>query len=412
MAEVSLTDALSNVGRVAYGLLGLVVFLWWRRRDQVPRWFWPAVWAATRVGGVVLLFGILRLPAPTDTSETYLHQAQGASQGLLSYRDFSTSMAPLAPYVLALVYRIWSTPYVFVIAACLIEGLLLWLWYRSPPNIASPKAVRIGLGAYLCSALPFTTAVMGQDEIAIALLVGLLFVALDKGAWRVAAVGTGILLLTTKFTSLLFVPFLAWRSGHLFTYATVTFLIATPVNAAFHFAGADLLAPLRFEGSLFTNGNLPFLLSYFSPDWVQDSPLGRAVTLLFVGLFFALCLHYWLRRRPTTPAAFEGIILAQLLLLMIVKKSYHTYLMLVMPALMVLVAERCPRWMPWLLVLTTASVTQQSVYFRLMKYTDLSVWSWTLAPWYERLFVSLDVVMVAGYCALIVALLRTRPAES
>lgn len=405
-------DLLSNFGRAAFGVLGLAVFLWARKRDSVPNWFWCLFWLATRVGAGVLLFAVLGLPAPTDATSTYILQARGALAGQLPYRDFDSSFAPLFPIVLSSFVRVWNSAIVFVVVAILAEGLTLVCWLAFGPRVFPARAAHLGLAACVCSPLLFNTAIMGQDEVGVALLLSLLVIILHHERWLAGAIGSALMLLTTKFTSLLFLPFLAWRSGRLFTFAAVVAAVVGPVYAWYAQVGADIFVPLRFEGGLFTNGNVFFLASYFGSFYVSDPAFGRISLLGLITLLAVLFMYFIRFRRPDTSNLATALVVAQLIFLLLFKKSYHTYLVMVMPLLCFQLATRRPAALPWLLVLATMSVIQQSLFFRQLGFADLSAWHWATAPWSQRLFVVADAGMVAGYAAITALLLGSAPESS
>lgn len=249
-----------NYGRYAYGLAGLLLF--WRRKKISAgfRWLWPAFWVGSRVGGALPLFGMLPLPAPTDTADSCIVQAHGAMAGQLPRRDFDRSFAPLLPLVLAAFSAVWNSPYGFVVAAIVIEAVLLLVWRCFGPQLAPPETCELALAAYLCSALPFNAALMGQDEIGVGLVLP------HRESWRGAAVGSGGMLLITKFTSVLYLPFLAWRSRHEWRFALIFALVALPCYLGLQQqGGADALMVFGYLG-------LAFILSWTSLRAARPAP--------------------------------------------------------------------------------------------------------------------------------------------
>jgi len=401
-----MTDLLSNVGRFAYGLAGLGLYLGFRGRPPARRAFLPGLWMATRIGGFLLLYVFLGLGAPTDTHATYLPQAHAAIAGQVPYRDFNSSFGPLFPFLLAGLTLVRDSPFIFIVAAMLAEGALLLLWSRLGPRLVPPDSSRRALFAYVCCVLPFNTVIMGQDELWIALLLTVTLLLVDRGRWIAAGALTGFALPATKFTSLLMWPFLARGSRNPWRFLALAAAVAAPFYAWIALAGGDILAPIRFEGSLVTNGNLPFLGSLIAPSLF----LGRTAGIAGAAVLSCLLGVWFLRSRRLDPAdtkaTLVAITVAELAFLLLFRKSYHSYLAVVYPALCLLMAARLPRWLPALLILGTLSVTQQSYFFRIMDGGTATSWRLAGSSAGQWLFVLTDLLCVLGYLALGVALVR------
>ena len=124
--------------RVALGLVAGGASLWlvllersWAlSKEQFDRRVYWA-FAASRLGVFSLIFLVLRFAPRGDVPAYYMQQAQWVLGGLVPYRDFVSSYAPLHPYLDAGLISVWHTPLAIMLFSLLAEVLLLPLWMRA-----------------------------------------------------------------------------------------------------------------------------------------------------------------------------------------------------------------------------------------------------------------------------------------
>src|SRR5438309_43128 len=76
------------------------------------------------------LFFVLRFEPRGDIPAYYWREGNKVLSGLLPYRDFPSSYAPLHPYLDAWLIRMWHSPLSIIIFSVCAELVLLPLWLR------------------------------------------------------------------------------------------------------------------------------------------------------------------------------------------------------------------------------------------------------------------------------------------
>ncbi len=301
----------------------------------------------SRLGLYFLIFFGLRLSPRGDIPVFYRPEALAVLVGKLPYRDFASSYAPMHPFLDAVVLRLWDSPLALVLFAILVEALALPVFLRLARCCFSEAHVRRGALLYLASpiSLQFVT-IDGQDNALIALLLGaaLLFLYRDRGLLSGASLAAAVVLV--KFLPLLFAPVLLvgcrqrgrWLAG----FGGVLALGYLP----FAFRHLPLLYPLRAEGQARTASDLPFLLEtafgVSLPGRVADGFLLLGLTGMLWAVWSALRGTARERRLRVT---MSGCVAVALALLLLSKKSWPPYLMLVLfPLCMTVAAAGFSRW--------------------------------------------------------------------
>jgi hypothetical protein len=315
---------------------------WIHRTPQ--RIFNRAVYVAvpfTRLGLFLLVFVVLHVAPRGDIPAFYVPEGHSAILWHVPYRDFPSSYAPLHPFVDAAVLRVWDSPLAIILFAILVECFLLPVWMRAGRLFASEAAVRTAAVLYLTSAVSLQfVAVDGQDNILIALLLGLAVLALSRNRVLLSGALTACGIGLVKFLPLLFVPafFFITRRRFLWLIGLVAVLVLGYLP--FALLHAPLFLPLLIEHALRTASDLPYILeslfAVYPPDFAEDSLLALALLAIL-----ALLARVGLRR-PDSPTALRsistGCIALALALLIFSKKSWPPYLVLVLFPLCLLVS--------------------------------------------------------------------------
>ncbi len=287
---------------------------------------------ASRLGLYWFIFFGLRIPPRGDIPVFYRPEALAALAGKLPYRDFGSSYAPLHPFLGAAVLRLWNSPLAFAMFAILVEAAAFPIFLAVARCGFREREVRLGALLYLASPISLQfVAVDGQDNVLVALLLtaAMLFLFRDRNYLSGASLALAVV--SVKFLPLLFAPVLLlvcrkrarWMAG----FGGVLGLGYLP----FAVLRLPLLYPLRAEGQARTASDLPFLLEAALGGVVP----GRAadLLLLLVLLGVALALGSALQgaeageRMAIATYGCAGMILA---LLLLSKKSWPPYLMLVL----------------------------------------------------------------------------------
>ncbi len=292
-----------------------------------------------------IFFGVffaLHVPPRGDIPAFYFTEAHSLMQHRLPYRDFPSSYAPLHPFLDAGLLLLWNSPIAIILFAILAECLILPVWLRAARLFASESAVRIAAALYITSAISLQfVALDGQDNVVIALLLGLgvLALARQREALSGAFVSSGAVLI--KFLPILFAPafilgarrWLRWLLGFIAVLA-----LGYGIFAAMHL---PIFFPLSQESSLRTASDLPYLLEstagFTPPAFFEDGLL--AFVLLIV---IAVMLRARLRAHAETPLlrlAVFGCSSLNLALLIFSKKSWPPYLVLTLFPLCLLLGD-------------------------------------------------------------------------
>ena len=302
---------------------------WSRRRFDVLAF---SALLASRLSLYLLIFVGLRIPPRGDIPIFYRPEALAVLAGKLPYRDFPSSYAPLHPFLGAAALWVWNSPLALVLFALLVEAVAFPLFLRVARCGFSEGRVRLAALLYLASpvSLQFVT-IDGQDNVLIALLLAVAMLLLYRNRPVLSGASLGLAIVLVKFLPLLFAPVLLmacrqrwrWLAG----FGGVLALGYLPF-AALHL---PLLYPLQAEGQARTASDLPFLLEAI----LGLSLPGRAAdaVLLLVLLGVLLIVGFALRgaaaeRRLSITMA--GCVAMTLALLLLSKKSWPPYLMLVL----------------------------------------------------------------------------------
>ena len=289
-----------------------------------------AAFFLSRLGLFSLVFLVLRISPRGDIPAYYWQEALSVLQGLMPYRDFASSYAPLHPYVDALAVSLWHSPLAIILLSILIEATLLPFWLRFGRELFSERELRTAALLYLTSAISLQfVAVDGQDTVVISVLLTLALFFLSRGRALFSGAAVGFSVASIKFLPLIYAPafFLAFprRWRWVLGFAIPVFI----VYGTFVALHLPILTPLRQEGNLKCAGNIPFLieslLGVTMPSRLWDG-------LLLVA-FAAVFLLVWnVSRTASLPVQLRAITFATaaitLTLVLFSKKSWPPYLML------------------------------------------------------------------------------------
>jgi hypothetical protein len=209
-----MTGAQTLIARTGLGVLsagcGLVAVHVSRFREGSARTFDRAAelaLGASRLGLYVLVFFVLHIAARGDVIGFYFPEAERALHGAVPYVDLLTSYAPLHPYLDGLAVLLWRSPLSIILLAILFELLLLPVWLGLARLLFSEQQVRTATLLYIASPISLQfVATDGQDNVIIAVLLAFAVYCAyrQRAVLSGAAVGLGVIFV--KFLPLLFVP--------------------------------------------------------------------------------------------------------------------------------------------------------------------------------------------------------------
>jgi hypothetical protein len=127
---------------------------------------------ASRLLLFISLFIILGFSAQSDVT-VYYTQAKAVRAGLVPYRDFPLSYAPLFPYINAAAVAVWDSPKSIVLLAVLFELAAFPLWLSISNMLFSEREARLATLLYVTSPVPIVNVcVAGQNQVWVMLALG------------------------------------------------------------------------------------------------------------------------------------------------------------------------------------------------------------------------------------------------
>ena len=303
-----------------------------------------AVFAGSRLLLFGLLFGIFHVQVRGDVTGYYFWQTRLRLQGLVPYRDFRSSYAPLFQDLLGLAYRIRPSPLSLVLLATAAEIAAVWVWLRVARALFRDDVVRTAALFYLLSSisLQFVT-VDGQNNVYIELLIGAMLLCSLRGREALSGAVYALSICAVKFLPLLWLPAIAMFTRRTFAWLAGAAALVIGVYGYFVIGlHAPVLMPLSEEGGLKSAGDLPYVI-----EAVVGHDFGHRCwdLLLLLALGCVMTLTFGRFRRGTR-ASIEGgrelvsLLPVYLLLLMaLAKKSWPAYTVMVLFPLSLVVAQ-------------------------------------------------------------------------
>jgi hypothetical protein len=227
----------------------------------------------SRFGLYGLVFFVLRLTPRGDIPAFYFREAAETMRGLMPYRDFVSSYAPLHPYLDALVLRVWFSPLSIILLSICVECLVLPLWFRAGQGFFSEEEMRRGALWYVTSAISLQyVTIDGQDNVILAVLLALATLLLYRNRALLSGLVFGSGIAAVKFLPLIYAPafFLSIRGR--WRWAVGMAAVAGAVYGAFAWLGVPVFQPLAHETSIHSAGNVPYVI-----DGVTGVFLPRAI---------------------------------------------------------------------------------------------------------------------------------------
>ena len=316
----------------------------------------------SRLGLYFVVFLAAHIAPRGDVPSYYLPEAASVLHGLLPYRDFYSSYAPLHPYLDAIPASLWHSPLSIILFAILAESLLLPLWFRFGRRFLTEAELRSGAILYVTSAvsLQFVT-IDGQDTVMIAVLLTLSLLLLTVRREVLSGISVGASIAAIKFLPVLFVPAFffviprrwRWALGFLLPIAAV-YGVAIGIHL-------PILEPVYKEGSIRSAGNLPYLIETLCGISLPSSLWDGLLIAAFV-IIVSVAVHTARSATPATRLRILAFSIAAitLALLLFSKKSWPPYLMLGLFPICLLIDETSRLHISLFAVLNVFAVLEHS----------------------------------------------------
>ena len=356
-----------------------------------------------RMGFYTLVYVIQGQPVPTDVPMYYYPEALKTLGGLVPYRDFASSYAPLFDYFGAAMISLWNDTRVYVLVAIGVDVLAVPIWLAVGRRLFAEDVVRTAAILYLTNVKALLSVCTGQNQVWIALLLAAaLWLRLrDRPFWSGMMLGLG--LSAVKVLVLVLTP-PVWLAGRRRLIWLVGFAaIPGIVYLSFIALGADVLLPLKNEGHLVTCGNLPFLATLAGFD--ASGWIGAASMAALLAIWASLYLAVWRRGLDLDARRMIHLLTLVLICFMLLsKKAYTGYLVLGMFCVCLTVADRPFSWRDMLVycLFMAATVMEPTLWDRWLPNQDLRLFrQWPSAghPGFVKLavFTSVEIVLLGCY---------------
>ncbi len=380
-----------------------------------------ALYAVSRFLVSIAAFFVLHQKPWADLVTFYVPQAHAVMQGLVPYRDFPSSYAPLNPYIDALLLRLHDSPLSILVFQIVCDIASVPFWIRFLRRCVNEATVRKAALLYLVQPLVIWEICLdGKNQGLISLLLAISFCAVARKE-IVSGVSLSLTWILVKILPLMFVPTLFMGSRKRMRWLLSVAVPSVMVYGAFIMANADVTAAVRKESSLATPQNLPYLFGALTGHDLPGSLLGL-LSLVVVVSAPVVTIRVQLRMEDDRPRLWTMALSAELILLAVMlmnRKSDTSYLgmcFFLLCAFASFDADRGRRAMSGLYALLS-----------LLALPITSFWYWPLnresatllhALWLSGsrnawIMMVMQVLLAASYLGLALGILRTvgEPAE-
>jgi hypothetical protein len=287
-----------------------------------------AFYAASHFLVFVLVFLVLHQKPWADLPAFYVPQAHAVIHGLVPYRDFDSSYAPLNAYLDAVMLRLHDSPLSILIFQIVCDILSLPFWIRFSRRFLSEHTVRKAALLYLIQPLIiWQICIDGRNQGPISLLLGISFYAIGRRE-ILSGVSLSMTWILVKILPVMFVPTLFVATRKRMQWLMGVLMPSVIVYGAFVLMRADVTEGLRKEGAMTTPQNLVYLFGALTgmalPHIVMS--LLSAVVILAVLL---VTIRAQLNAKSESAKLWKMMLGAELILLavmMVNKKSDTSYL--------------------------------------------------------------------------------------
>jgi hypothetical protein len=363
-----------------------------------------AAFISSRLVVYLAIFFVLRIVPRGDVVLFYWPEATSALHHLLPYRDFTSSYAPLHPYLDAAWLHLYPSPLSIIFSAICVEMFVLPLWLHFGRIFLSEQQVRSGALLYLTSvlSLQFVT-IDGQDNVIIAVLLVVSLALVYRSRLFASGVVVGFAASLVKFLPLLYIPVFFIIVSKRWRWLTGACSVLVLVYGGFLLFSIPIFQPLMTEGGMRSAGNLPYLVEGVT-GMTLPSIFWDALALIVLFVVFGLIVS---AARLASPASrlrilTFGFAALTLALVLFAKKSWPPYLMMAFFPICVLVrAEKL--------------MTSIFAVFQLVAVVSMSYWATILSQFSATdfhkglmtrqsnclVFLAIQILLVVGYAWLL-----------
>jgi len=373
------------------------------------------IYAASRFLVFFVAFFVLHQKPWADLVAVYMPQAHAAMQGLIPYRDFASSYAPLNPYVDALLLGFRDSPLSILVFQIVCDIVSVPFWMKFLRRCMREATMRKAALLYLVQPLVIWEICLdGKNHGFISLLLAIAFCEIGRKE-IVSGISFSLTWILVKILPLIFLPSLFMETRKRSKWLVSVVVPSVLVYGAFIAVGADVTSAVRKEGSLATPQNLLYLFGAVTGYNLPGS-LSSLLAIVAVVAAVVVTIKFQKRTKDDSARLWTMALSAELILLVVMlmnKKSDTSYLgmcFFLLCAFSAFEADRGGRTMVGLYALLS-----------LLALPIASFWYWPLnresAPQLHALWLSGDrnawimmvmqTLLVASYVGLTLGILRT-----
>lgn len=373
-----------------------------------------AFYAASHFLLFVLVFFVLHQKPWADLPAFYVPQAHAVIHGLVPYRDFDSSYAPLNAYLDAVLLRLHDSPLSILIFQIACDILSLPFWIGFSRRFLKENVVRKAALLYLIQPLIiWQICIDGRNQGLISLLLGISFYAIGRRE-ILSGVSLSMTWILVKILPVMFVPTLFVATRKRMQWLMSVLLPSVIVYGAFVLVRADVTEGLRKEGAMTTPQNLVYLFGALTGMDLPQVVMSVFSVVVILAVLF-VTIRAQLDAKSETAKLWKMMLGAALVLLAVMlvnKKSDTSYLgmcFFLFCAFVAFEANRGKHAMSWFYaVLSFLCLPIVSFwYWPLERQSAIQLHAMCLAgDWNALIMLAMQVSLVVSYAGLAFGILR------
>src|ERR1700761_8943880 len=230
------------------------------------------------IGFFIVVYVILHQDVTSDVPAYYVPAARSVLDGKIPFLDFTSSYAPLFPYIGAALLSVWNSGKSFALFAMLLNVPTLLLWHSVAKAHFDVRTARETSVLFAASGHVMVQALTGSNQAWLAVAIAGSALLSLRGRDFAAGFVQSLALCSVKFLALLFWPVQWMLAPAKSRWVAGAVVLAALVYGGLAVRGADLLYPLRREAELTSSANLPYFLELFTGSGPSGNRLFDALT--------------------------------------------------------------------------------------------------------------------------------------
>jgi hypothetical protein len=382
-----------------------------RRFDRI----YFTAYAASHFLVFLVVFVVLHEAPRTDLPAYYVPEAHSVMRGLLPYRDFQSSYAPLNPYLDAALLKVHDSSFSILIFQILCDAFSVPFWIGFLRRALNENTVRKAALLYLIQPVViWGICIDGKNQGLIALLLAVSFYTIARRE-ILSGVSLSLSWILVKILPVIFLPTLFFGARRRARWLIGVMAPSILVYGGFLLLRVDVSQAMRRESMFSTPQNLPYLFGALTGFEIPRLALS-VVLLLVVAATLGVTVRSQLRQDTNAAGLWVMALSCELVLLTVMlvnKKSDTSYLGMCFFLLCGFVAsdaDRGGQWMSnWYVLLTLFGLPVVSFWFWPLKMEQAVRLHalWLAGNRNAWIMMAMQVILELSYIGLVWGLLRT-----